>query len=109
MELSGATGDSVLFMSNPWSAPANASISTVKLIPSSILSALRSLVIPLLDIPTQLKTRSFGKFIIPANFHYRLISSLMVLYLNEQSNPFLTIGRKALKCQQFVFSLTPVI
>jgi hypothetical protein len=62
------TGNGYLHISNPWSPPANATISNVKMVPISSLTPLLSLERPVIETPTKISPRPFGKVYVPANF-----------------------------------------
>jgi hypothetical protein len=57
------SGNGYLHISNPWSPPAN-----VKMVPISSLTPLLSLETPLMETPTLISPRPFGKVYVPANF-----------------------------------------
>jgi hypothetical protein len=65
MNLIGARtmGESVLYISNPWSKPANALVANVRMIP-----ILTSMADPLMKTALQLTPLVMGKVSIPANF-----------------------------------------
>jgi hypothetical protein len=70
MDLPGtrATGHSVLHISNPWTKPANASISNVKMIAITSLAPLLPIESSIINTPTQLTPLTMGYVKIPANY-----------------------------------------
>jgi hypothetical protein len=64
------TGPSILYISDPWSKPANAMISNIKMVPNTKNFPELSMQNALIDSPTQLTHQSMGKVTIPKDYIY---------------------------------------